>query len=268
MSRARWALVVPILLTSCGGNSSPTAPASVPAGPPPTATPATPAPAPTPTIPVPTPKPNLRNHAPSVQITTGEGQCHPTLNRQQEVLPCQVTFEAVASDPDGDRLKYSWTGCPGKGPKAACTISRPGPVNLGVTVSDGRGGVAEATAVARGTNRPPRTEPLVCFYYAYLNPTAPCGADYCDPPLPAHGIGTCWWYGDWRDPDGDAWYCAGVRGHGACAGSFGTGMCGGLAGTVEADFRTRDPGNCTLTLTIEDAWGARSTSTTTVPVGP
>ncbi len=62
-----------------------------------------------------------------------------------------VTLEAEASDPDGDGLSYAWThngeDLTGTGVVVQLTGLVPGEHRIVVTVSDGRGGTAEATAI-------------------------------------------------------------------------------------------------------------------------
>lgn len=77
----------------------------------------------------------------------------PAANRQPGVSisgPAQVvarqvaTFSAIASDPDGDTLTYSWGG----NTTTRCW-SAPGLYSVSVTVTDGRGGSASATMSVR-----------------------------------------------------------------------------------------------------------------------
>jgi hypothetical protein len=82
------------------------------------------------------------NQAPSV-VLSGCEECQ---------IPCSVKFTAVASDPDGDDLRYRWSGCAagGAGTTATCSLTTPGPVVATVTVDDGRGGTATASATVVG----------------------------------------------------------------------------------------------------------------------
>ena len=71
--------------------------------------------------------------------------------------PCTPTFSATATDPDGDALVFSWSGCAlgQTGPSATCSIKVPGLAGATATATDGRGGTASGSAQATGTARDP-----------------------------------------------------------------------------------------------------------------
>jgi hypothetical protein len=173
-----------------------------------------------------------------------------------------VTFTANARDPDDDRLTYSWSGCAsGDEPTSRCRIDRPGEFEARVTVRDGRGGRAEATGTAEGTNRAPNPALSTCFAYC-----CPGGSCSCASGLPPGQPATCWWEGwDDLDPDGDSWSCGRVTVQGNCTGG-GVAACGGLGDAIEVDFRTGTGGSCSVSVVVREAWGAERTVSTNVSV--
>ena len=94
------------------------------------------------------------NRPPSVRVVFPAGtQCVLSAGS-----PCTLDVAAQASDPDGDTLRYSWSGCAGgSSDRAQCTVSAPGPATATVTVDDLHTHVvhASATASGSGTNRLP-----------------------------------------------------------------------------------------------------------------
>jgi hypothetical protein len=154
---------------------------------------------------------------------------------------------ADASDPDGDRLSYSWSGCAfGTDARADCRVTGPSTFEATVEVSDSRGGVARASVTTRGINLPPD--------HVFL-PTLP--------PQPSQFLVTL--YGNVSDPESGGLcgqqYCLDARLTGACGPSVSF-RCTCLAG-AEAEFRTGNgPGVCTLEVRVRDDLGAIATLTT------
>ena len=95
--------------------------------------PATPAPATLPT-PAPAPPPEPVNHAPTVSIS-GPAQVNARVT---------ATYTAVASDPDGDSLSYSWGSS-----TRATAWSVPGLYSISVTVTDSHGASNSASMSVR-----------------------------------------------------------------------------------------------------------------------
>ena len=111
------------------------------------------------------------------QVSVQGASCH---------IPCTATFVATVTNLDFDTLTYSWEGCAAgqTGPTATCPLSTVGTVQATVTVDDGQGGTATASALASGTNEAPTLQfqgPSSCH--------APCTVDYTATAT---------------DPDGDA----------------------------------------------------------------
>jgi hypothetical protein len=200
---------------------------------------------------------------------TGDEGCHP--RRYGDIYPCTVTFRAEASDPDGDALSYRWSGCAsGQAAEASCVIDQLHTVTASVEVTDGRGGRAQASKSAEGTNLPPVPGDFVCRYRPGQNPGAPdCGAfEVCPPPIPTNGIGDCidGSFGG-SDLEGDRLDCGPIIASGACHGPVYAYECGGVASAFSFEFRTgADEGECVLEISVSDSWGATSSTTVRVPV--
>jgi hypothetical protein len=239
----RWpAALLALCLAACGGvDSNPVVPD--PQAPVVAPTPAAvQAPTPTPTpAPEPTRTPRA-NRPPTVALSfAGPSQCHP------HPQPCSVPLRAEASDPDGDRLTYSWSGCAfGTDALADCRVTGPMRFEATVEVSDARGGVARASIATQGINLPPD------FVFA---PTLP--------PQPSQSIVRL--YGNISDPES-----GGLCGHQYCLDARVTGPCGPSVffdctclGGAEAEVRTANgPGLCTLEVRVRDDLGAVATLTT------
>jgi hypothetical protein len=89
----------------------------------------------------------LGNRGPQVVLRRVIDACHP---------PCRITYTAEATDPEGDELTYTWSGCTsGTEVSSPCFLENPGPVTSAVTVTDGQGGTTTVAATAEGTNRAP-----------------------------------------------------------------------------------------------------------------
>ncbi|HIE16823.1 MAG TPA: PKD domain-containing protein [Dehalococcoidia bacterium] len=81
---------------------------------------------------------------------------------QTQVYPSEsVQVQCIASDPDGDPLKFSWSCTGGEFSGAGASVIWRAPARYGtyavtVTVGDGRGGSTEASVnIAVGANQPP-----------------------------------------------------------------------------------------------------------------
>ena len=216
----------------------------------PTPTPAaTPPPAPTP-APVPSPEPAPTptpsgNRPPTVSVSGG-GACHPVRRFSGAVEPCRLDFEAVASDPDGDHLTYSWSGCAsGSGTRATCSIDAVQTFTARVTVRDGSGGSAQASGTALGVNLPPNVRVGGPPSPALSNTFYPTAGNQPD------------------DPEEDAdpnQLCthASVTAHGPCRAVLA--QCGGVGDVFDVDITTlAGPGTCTLEAKVSDPWGAVGT---------
>lgn len=238
------ALFVVSTLAGCAGQPTAPSPGATPApsaSPTPTATPTAPPP-----TPVPTPEPSPVNRPPTV-LLSGGGSCHPSAaGSRLGARSCSVGFRAEAKDPDGDRLEYSWSGCTsGSGTSADCTIATPGPHTAVVTVRDGHGGVAIASAAAQGVNQPP----VIRF-----------GSPRPPNPAPANTYYTIVG-GQPEDPDQDEEPNTLCRGRltftvsGPCTAAVAG--CGGVGDVFDVDLTTGSgPGTCTIEAQVRDSWGA------------
>jgi hypothetical protein len=84
--------------------------------------------------------------APSVTVTSSPS-CHPT---------CTVTFTASGTDPEGDPLSYSWSGCAsGTGTSKTCQITSMATITATVTASDGNGTSTSASKSVLPSNQTP-----------------------------------------------------------------------------------------------------------------
>ena len=130
-----------------------------------------------------------QNAPPTVTVAfQGPSACTPRPDAS-----CTLEVIAEARDPDGDPLRYAWTGCAsGTAPRATCTVPRPGPVVASVEVNDDHGHTVRGSVSGEGTaipNSPPRV--TVRFD----------GASSCTPQLTA--ACTLQVVAEATDPDGD-----------------------------------------------------------------
>jgi hypothetical protein len=108
--------------------------------------------------PAPPPSPVPQDSNPIVRVQGNGGSCHPCTSTTGNSCPmeCSVPMTADASDPDGDQLSFTWSGCAsGSGRSVECRVTGLGPFKATVSVSDGRGGEAMASATAIGVNQTP-----------------------------------------------------------------------------------------------------------------
>jgi hypothetical protein len=145
---------------------------------------------------------------------------------------CTVDVTAQASDPDGDPLTYSWSGCAtGNTPKAVCTIADPGTVMATVMVDDGHGHRVSASGSAEGDREPEKAAPSVAVVFATGDECTPSPGRPCVLDVLAQAV----------DPDGDPLH---YSWSGCAAGNGERARC-----TVAA------PGEATATVTVDDGQG-------------
>jgi hypothetical protein len=84
-----------------------------------------------------------RNQAPVVSVRASTSSC---------TVPCTITFEASAPDPERDTTSLQWSGCAtGTGPAATCTFGSEGAKVATVTATDRWGDAASASATVEAT---------------------------------------------------------------------------------------------------------------------
>ena len=181
------------------------------------------------------------NKPPDVRVLfDGPSECTPPAPTPTGPSPgCRLTVMVQASDPDGDALRYTWSGCAaGNATRATCAIDRPGSFDATVEVNDDHGHSVVASAGAHGTNQPPD----VTIGYVVGSPTA----------VPIELLGNI------KDPEEGylcgRQYCVSAVAEGACATSVSL-DCTCLAGLDVFLSRTAPTGICTVTFTLKDSWG-------------
>lgn len=183
------------------------------------------------------------NSPPSAVVAfQGASACTPLPGK-----PCTLTVIAQATDPDGDALRYQWSGCAsGTASSASCTVERPGRVEAMAQVSDDQGHTATATAAGNGTNQAPGV------HIGYISRY---------PATTSYGL-----LGNVIDPDEGflcgRQYCESATASGACRLTrFECTCLGGLEADVAAIAGST--GSCTVTFTLKDSWGQVGTPSVT-----
>jgi hypothetical protein len=208
------------------------------------------------------------NRAPTVSLAfQGASSCVPIPPLDgMPGRPCGLPVIAQASDPDGDSLTYTWTGCTDYGfppNQSTCYVRQVGSVTSTVEVSDGHGNAVAVSITAQGVNPPPGfvNHPPTVFFGYFVPVKVPPDS----PTIEALGsIG---------DPDEGELCGGGSRGQGGCpwlkavsvSGDCQTNRyavlgCFCLEGLTVDIYRTKATGTCSLALTVRDSWGLAATS--------
>lgn len=187
------------------------------------------------------------NGAPTVTLTA---------SRTAGRAPLTVAFEATATDPDGDPLRYLYnfgdgtTGEPGEASRSH-RYAEPGRYAATVTVDDGRGGVAQAEVAVSVASAAPPTEPPPAPENEA--PTVDLTASTTAGPAPL----TVSFSAQAADPEGErvsyAW-------------SFGNGET--AAGNKSRTLTYTEPGRYTAAVTVSDGQASASADLTVTVEAP
>ena len=202
------------------------------------------------------------NAAPAVTLAAqGRASCNPVGTGQG----CTVTLKALASDPDGDPLTYSWSGStafsggtgfcqtsPSSPDTGLCRISSPEQVVVGsVTVRDDHGNATsrDIQVIGEGVNHPPRVR---------------LGAPFS---LPG-GSSTLEIFGSIEDPD-EGVLCANAHvvsgsASGDCKPTVAFWSSCLESGPTLDIYRTAQTGTCEVTLKVRDSANLVGLTVTTV----
>ena len=209
------------------------------------------------------------NRAPTVVLTTeGPASCDPLAAQWRPyLLGCQVTVKAVAVDPDGDPLLYSWSGTtafspyssgycssggPVGGPTAACRIYSPEQVVVAsVTVRDDHDHAATASlnVIGEGVNHPPAVRLGPPFTFPGSSVTLEMFGSIVDPDEP-----------DMCTND----HVVGGSATGDCRPNIAMWSSCLEGGPTVDIYRTRTTGTCEVTLSVRDSANLVGTTVTTI----
>ena len=176
----------------------------------------------------------VQNAAPLVTVLfPRDSSCTPLPGK-----PCEIEVTVQASDPDGDQLRYVWSGCAtGTSDRATCTIQSPGVAVATVSVSDDQGHSTTGSAAAAGANQPPSVE--IRAVQLQKGPNLFLSGNVIDPD---EGI-VC-----------GSQTCQSVVGSGSC-GEHALFNCSCVGGVEVAVARVAETGVCTVTFAVKDSWG-------------
>ena len=181
------------------------------------------------------------NAAPTVSAAGG-GSCHP-----RPGSPCSTNVSASGSDPDGDPITYTWSGCAsGSGANSTCSVSQLGSNTATVKATDPFGASRTANVGSQGTNQGPN----VTGGQTWTGANFGCRT--------ARATKT--------DPDGDSLTCqwaVGDGGAGQCRPN-----CGGCGPGDDTCAGSNDPAvpqeSCTIAITCTDPWGVSESEMWTI----
>lgn len=156
-------------------------------------------------------------------------------------------MSASGSDPDGDPISYTWSGCAsGSGANSTCSVSQLGSNTATVKATDPFGASRTANVGSQGTNQGPNVTGSQTWNAAGFS----CRT--------ARATKT--------DPDGDPLTCqwaVGDGGAGQCRPN-----CGGCGPGDDTCAGSNDPAvpqdACTIAITCTDPWGVSESETWTI----